>query len=76
MRVEPGMLGAPEIGRVWLNSPSLSFPQLHGRVALIDFSDSSSLNSFLACLPCKLGMTATGLGLSIIGIPRSEFTAA
>jgi hypothetical protein len=76
MRVEPGMLRTPEIGRVWLNSPSVSFRQLRGRAALIDFSDSRSLNSFLACLPCKPGMTAAGLGLSVIGIPRSEFTAA
>ena len=75
MRVEPGMLRTPEIGRVWLNSPSVSFRQLRGRAALIDFSDSSSLNSFLACLPCKPGMTAAGLG-ALSGFPRSEFTAA
>ncbi len=44
MRVEKGTVRAPEIGRVWLNSPPLSFRQLRGRVVLVDFWDYTCVN--------------------------------
>jgi thiol-disulfide isomerase/thioredoxin len=44
MRVEKGRVRAPEIGRVWLNSPPLSLRQLRGRVVLVDFWDYTCVN--------------------------------
>ena len=44
MRVEKGKVRAPEIGRVWLNSPPLSFRQLRGRTVLVDFWDYTCIN--------------------------------
>jgi thiol-disulfide isomerase/thioredoxin len=47
VRVEKRKLGAPEIGRVWLNCSALSFRQLRGRMALVDFWDYTCAN----CIP-------------------------
>jgi hypothetical protein len=44
MKVEKGQVRAPEIGRVWLNSPPLSFRQLRGSAVLVDFSDYTCVN--------------------------------
>ena len=50
MIVEKGRVRAPEIGRVWLNSPPLNLRQLRGKVVLIDFWDYTCINS-LRTLP-------------------------
>lgn len=77
MRVEPGKVRAPEIGRVWLNSPCLSFRQLRGRVVLIDFWDYTCVNC-IRTLPYVQAWHERyrDKGLTVIGVHTPEFTFA
>jgi thiol-disulfide isomerase/thioredoxin len=77
MRVEKGTVRAPEIGRVWLNSPPLSFRQLRGRAVLVDFWDYTCVNC-IRTLPYVQAWHERyqGLGLSVIGVHTPEFTFA
>jgi thiol-disulfide isomerase/thioredoxin len=77
MRVEKGKVRAPEIGRVWLNSPPLSFRQLRGRVVLVDFWDYTCVNC-IRTLPYVQGWHERYLdrGLTVIGVHTPEFTFA
>jgi thiol-disulfide isomerase/thioredoxin len=77
MRVEKGQVRAPEIGRVWLNSPPLSFRQLRGRVVLVDFWDYTCLNC-IRTLPYIQAWHERyrDLGLTVIGVHTPEFTFA
>jgi thiol-disulfide isomerase/thioredoxin len=77
MKVEKGQVRAPEIGRVWLNSPPLSLRQLRGRVVLIDFWDYTCVNC-LRTLPYVQAWHERYLdkGLTVIGVHTPEFTFA
>jgi thiol-disulfide isomerase/thioredoxin len=77
MRVEKGKVRAPEIGRVWLNSPPLSFRQLRGRVVLVDFWDYTCVNC-IRTLPYVQAWHERygGKGLTVIGVHTPEFTFA
>jgi thiol-disulfide isomerase/thioredoxin len=77
MRVEKGKVRAPEIGRVWLNSPPLSFHQLRGRVVLVDFWDYTCVNC-IRTLPYVQAWHERyhELGLTVIGVHTPEFTFA
>jgi thiol-disulfide isomerase/thioredoxin len=77
MRVEKGTVRAPEIGHVWLNSPSLSFHQLRGRVVLVDFWDYTCVNCIRA-LPYVQAWHERykDKGLTVIGVHTPEFTFA
>jgi thiol-disulfide isomerase/thioredoxin len=77
MRVEPGKVRAPEIGRVWLNSPPLSFRQLRGRVVLVDFWDYTCMNC-IRTLPYVQAWhdRYRDKGLTVIGVHTPEFTFA
>ncbi len=77
MRVEKGKVRAPEIGRVWLNSPPLSFRQLRGRVVLVDFWDYTCVNC-IRTLPYIQAWHERygGKGLTVIGVHTPEFTFA
>jgi len=77
MRVEKGKVRAPEIGRVWLNSPALSFRQLRGRVVLVDFWDYTCVNC-IRTLPYVQAWHEryVGKGLTVIGVHTPEFTFA
>lgn len=77
MRVEKGQVRAPEIGRVWLNSPSLSFRQLRGRVVLVDFWDYTCVNC-IRTLPYVQAWHERyrDKGLTVIGVHTPEFTFA
>ncbi len=77
MRIEKGRVRAPEIGRVWLNSPPLSFRQLRGRVVLVDFWDYTCVNC-IRTLPYVQTWHETyrDRGLSVIGVHTPEFTFA
>jgi thiol-disulfide isomerase/thioredoxin len=77
MRVEKGKVRAPEIGRVWLNSPPLSFRQLRGRVVLVDFWDYTCVNC-IRTLPYVQAWHEryVGKGLTVIGVHTPEFTFA
>ncbi len=77
MRVEKGKVRAPEIGRVWLNSPPLSFRQLRGRVVLVDFWDYTCINC-IRTLPYIQAWHEryVGKGLTVIGVHTPEFTFA
>jgi thiol-disulfide isomerase/thioredoxin len=77
MRVEPGKVRAPEIGRVWLNSPPLSFRQLRGRVVLVDFWDYTCSNC-IRTLPYVQAWhdRYREKGLTVIGVHTPEFTFA
>src|SRR5258708_36250261 len=44
MKVEKGTVRAPEIGRIWFNSPPLVMRRLRGRVVLVDFWDYTCVN--------------------------------
>lgn len=77
MKIEPRTVRAPEIGRVWLNSPPLSFHQLRGRVVLVDFWDYTCVN----CIRTLPYMQAwheryADQGLTVIGVHTPEFTFA
>ena len=71
MRVEKGKVRAPEIGRVWLNSPPLSFRQLRGRVVLVDFWDYTCVNC-IRTLPYIQGMARTLRGQGSDGDRRAH----
>ena len=77
MRVEKGQVRAPEIGRVWLNSPPLSFRQLRGRVVLVDFWDYTCVNC-IRTLPYVKAWHERykDVGLTVIGVHTPEFTFA
>ena len=77
MRVKKGQVRAPEIGRVWLNSPPLSFRQLRGRVVLVDFWDYTCVNC-IRTLPYVQAWHERyrDLGLTVIGVHTPEFTFA
>jgi len=77
MRVEKGQVRAPEIGRVWLNSPPLSFRQLRGRVVLVDFWDYTCVNC-IRTLPYVKAWHERyqEVGLTVIGVHTPEFTFA
>ena len=76
MKVE-GRVRAPEIGRVWLNSPPLSLRQLRGRVVLIDFWDYTCVNC-IRTLPYlqRWHERYAASGLMVIGVHTPEFTFA
>ncbi|HTS38181.1 MAG TPA: redoxin domain-containing protein [Candidatus Solibacter sp.] len=77
MRVERGKVRAPEIGRVWLNSPPLSFRQLRGRAVLVDFWDYTCVNC-IRTLPYVQAWHEAyhDKGLTVIGVHTPEFTFA
>jgi thiol-disulfide isomerase/thioredoxin len=77
MRVEKGQVRAPEIGRIWLNSAPLSFRQLRGRVALVDFWDYTCVNC-IRTLPYVQAWHERyrDEGLTVIGVHTPEFTFA
>jgi thiol-disulfide isomerase/thioredoxin len=77
MRVQKGQVRAPEIGRVWLNSPPLSFRQLRGRVVLVDFWDYTCVNC-IRTLPYVKAWHERykDVGLTVIGVHTPEFTFA
>ena len=77
MRVEKGKVRAPEIGRVWLNSPALSFRQLRGRAVLVDFWDYTCVNC-IRTLPYVQAWHERyrDKGLTVIGVHTPEFTFA
>jgi thiol-disulfide isomerase/thioredoxin len=77
MRVEKGKVRAPEIGRLWLNSPPLSFRQLRGRVVLVDFWDYTCVNC-IRTLPYVQAWHEryVGKGLTVIGVHTPDFTFA
>src|ERR1041385_7933228 len=77
MRVEKGQVRAPEIGRVWLNSPPLSFRQLRGRAALVDFWDYTCVNCIRTLPYVKAWYERyKDVGLTVIGVHTPEFTFA
>ncbi len=77
MRVEKGKVRAPEIGRVWLNSPPLSFRQLRGRAVLVDFWDYTCLNCIRTLPYVQAWHERYGSkGLAVIGVHTPEFTFA
>src|ERR1700693_303783 len=77
MRVEKGAVRAPEIGRIWLNSPPLNFRQLRGRAVLVDFWDYTCVNC-IRTLPYVQAWHERygGKGLTVIGVHTPEFTFA
>jgi len=77
MKVEKGKVRAPEIGRLWLNSPPLTFRQLRGRVVLVDFWDYTCVNC-IRTLPYVQAWHEryVGKGLTVIGVHTPEFTFA
>jgi thiol-disulfide isomerase/thioredoxin len=77
MRIEKGTVRAPEIGHVWLNSPSLSFRQLRGRAVLVDFWDYTCINC-IRTLPYVQAWHERyrDKGLTVIGVHTPEFTFA
>ena len=77
MRVEKGLVRAPEIGRVWLNSTPLSFRQLRGRAVLVDFWDYTCVNC-IRTLPYVQTWHEgyRDKGLTVIGVHTPEFTFA
>jgi len=77
MRVEKGKVRAPEIGRVWLNSPPLSLRQLRGRAVLLDFWDYTCVNC-IRTLPYVQAWHERyrDKGLTVIGVHTPEFTFA
>jgi thiol-disulfide isomerase/thioredoxin len=77
VRVEKGQVRAPEIGRVWLNSPPLSFRQLRGRVVLVDFWDYTCVNCIRTLPYVQAWHEKYGdKGLTVIGVHTPEFTFA
>ena len=77
MKVEKGQVRAPEIGRVWLNSPPLSFRQLRGRAVLVDFWDYTCVNCIRTLPYVKAWYERyKNKGLTVIGVHTPEFTFA
>src|SRR5216684_6544170 len=77
MKVEKGTVRAPEIGRIWFNSPPLSMRHLRGRVVLADFWDYTCVNC-IRTLPYVKEWHAryAEKGLTVIGIHTAEFLFA
>lgn len=77
MKVDRGTVRAPEIGRIWYNSPPLSMRQLRGRVVLIDFWDYTCVNC-IRTLPYIKEWHARyrDKGLTVIGAHTPEFLFA
>src|SRR5947209_2051430 len=77
MRIDREKVRAPEIGRVWLNSPPLSLRQLRGRAVLIDFWDYTCVNC-IRTLPYVQAwhQRYAEKGLVAIGVHTPEFTFA
>lgn len=77
MKVEKGTVRAPEIGRIWFNSPPLTMRQLRGRVVLIDFWDYTCVNC-IRTLPYIKEWHARyqDKGLTVIGVHTPEFLFA
>ena len=77
MKVDKGTVRAPEIGRIWFNSPPLSMRQLRGRVVLVDFWDYTCVNC-IRTLPYvrEWHDRYKDLGLTVIGIHSPEFLFA
>jgi len=77
MKVEKGTVRAPEIGRIWFNSPPLSMRQLRGQVVLIDFWDYTCVNC-VRTLPYVQAWHERyqDHGLVVIGVHTPEFTFA
>ncbi|MFQ5723229.1 MAG: redoxin domain-containing protein [Terriglobia bacterium] len=77
MELPRGQVPAPEIGRVWINSPELTLAGLRGRVVLIDFWDYTCVNC-LRSLPYLLEWDKRyrDNGLTIIGVHAPEFSFA
>jgi len=68
MRIEPAKMR--EIGRVWLNSPLASL-KLRRRAALIDFGDSSCVNSIHTVPSAQARYDCyQDKGLSVMGFTR------
>jgi len=77
MKLEKGKVRAPEIGRVWFNSPALSFRQLRGRVVLVDFWDYTCINCIRTLPYVQAWHERYGTkGLTVIGVHTPEFTFA
>lgn len=77
MKVEKGKVRAPEIGRLWLNSPPLSFRQLRGRAVLVDFWDYTCVNCIRTLPYVQAWHERYGnKGLTVIGVHTPEFTFA
>src|ERR1700745_1062894 len=77
MKVEQGKVRAPEIGRVWLNSTTLMFRQVRGRVVLVDFWDYTCVNCIRTLPYVQAWHERYGnKGLTVIGVHTPEFTFA
>lgn len=77
MKVDKGTVHAPEIGRVWFNSPPLNLRQLRGRAVLVDFWDYTCVNC-VRTLPYVQAWHERyqDHGLVVIGVHTPEFTFA
>ncbi len=77
MKVEKGTVRAPEIGRIWFNSPPLAMRQLRGRVVLVEFWDYTCVNC-IRTLPYVKEWHARykEKGLTVIGVHTPEFLFA
>jgi thiol-disulfide isomerase/thioredoxin len=77
MKVDKGTVRAPEIGRIWFNSPPLTMRQLRGRAVLIDFWDYTCVNC-IRTLPYIKEWHARyrDKGLTVIGVHTPEFLFA
>jgi thiol-disulfide isomerase/thioredoxin len=77
VKIEKGTVRAPEIGRIWFNSPPLAMRQLRGRAVLIDFWDYTCVNC-IRTLPYIKEWHARyqDKGLTVIGVHTPEFLFA
>ena len=77
MKVEKGTVRAPEIGRIWFNSPPLSMRHLRGRVVLVDFWDYTCVNCIRTLPYIKAWHERyQDKGLTVIGVHTPEFLFA
>jgi thiol-disulfide isomerase/thioredoxin len=77
MKIEPRTVRAPEIGRLWFNSPPLTLRQLRGKVVLIDFWDYTCVNCIRTLPYLKAWhQRYRDRALVIIGVHTPEFTFA
>jgi thiol-disulfide isomerase/thioredoxin len=77
MKIDKGTVRAPEIGRIWFNSPPLTMRGLRGRSVLIDFWDYTCVNC-IRTLPYIKEWHARyqDRGLTVIGVHSPEFLFA
>lgn len=77
MKIDKGTVRAPEIGRIWFNSPPLTMRQLRGRAVLIDFWDYTCVNC-IRTLPYlkEWHERYKDKGLTVIGVHTPEFLFA